>query len=253
MTTPPFESIASAYPLSDGSGQGVTPRGRLHEVRAAYADGLPPVEARLIAAGAGLATPVDERGLIVIDSLISLVNSKVSPEYKWPSNPSRHHLYWPRCDYQAVEAAHPDIPAVYFRELSAHKIRVPRYFENWLHAITAPPEVPDPDVIRHTVAAWTVASSFFSTARRMIRLDRQVERALQHRSFTPEQQAIIDQAVRRNTGGIALHLAALERVPPEYRPFAPDRGYEIAAGQIGDVLIHGWQRRTRAVTLRTAA
>jgi hypothetical protein len=42
-------------------------------------------------------------------------------------------------------------------------------------------------------------------------------------------------------------------VPEEFRPINPDLPLAQAAGQIGEMVIKGWQRQTRAVKLQTAA
>jgi len=135
---------------------------KVHRGDIAGESGLPPEEYWLVDPAAGrIDTPVDERGLIRVDQLISDVKATIDPAYQWPSHVSVHHIYWWNGLYEGREAQQ-------FREIAPHKVLVPRVFENWLHRITAPCAVPDADVMRERRQAYAVAKSLFSHAREIV-------------------------------------------------------------------------------------
>lgn len=216
-------------------------------------DGLPPVEARLINPKLEkIMTPVNDYGLIDLDKLINVVNDTIDPEYLWPAVTSCHHMYWPERKYQQLEQIDPSSQAVRFRELSANKVRVPRLFENWLHAITLPPPVPDPEVMHQVTEAWQVSKDFFTSVRETTRTKRLIDRERQIREFNTAQEEILTTGISRKLSGVAMHLEALEYIRPEFWPFEPTIPLQRAAGQVGKVLMNGWQRRTRAVRDRVS-
>lgn len=125
---------------------------------------MPPQEYRLhnLEIDEPLETPLDERGLVHLDQLISAVKSTVVPEYDWTSAMNDvHHLQWYNNLYN--QHPNPDV-AIEFRGLVNRMAYVPRVFHNWLHRITLPPPVPNEDAMRHSIEAQRVAISLFETA-----------------------------------------------------------------------------------------
>lgn len=153
-----------------------------------------------------LPTPLDERGLVDPDALITLVSSTVDPSYRWPSPFNDvHHLQWPHANYHQ----HEDInfnPQV-FRNLSVSKLYVPRIFHNWTHKITEPPPVPHPEVMRYRIEAQRVALALFQAIRaskRTLRLKMLDDNELETRLIT--QFETFNQAVEDGL-----------RIPEEFR------------------------------------
>jgi hypothetical protein len=223
-----------------------------HPLEEPWVEGMPPDEAWIKDPLEKMPTPMDSRGLIIVDELIEGVKSYIDPTYKYPTKPSVHHIYWPRCDYDALEGwSDGYVPARRFRELPINKLYVPRYFENVLHTVTIRPPMPSPEVMGHQIEAWDAARNLFNSVRNALRAERLSRRRLELQELTPEEEEvgreIMDEIFQRHFRGVQRHLGALSLVPEEYWPFNPELPSHLAAGQIGEVMLRGHQRRTKAV------
>jgi len=127
-------------------------------------------------------TPVDpDTGVVDHEKLIDTMLELVDPEYKWQAPFfDEHHLHWFAHRYSS--AFHPDVKLTNeFRNLSIHKIWVPRQFHNFIHAVTIPPEVPEPEAMRRSVKEFrrnryihkitTHALSLYQRQQKMVRYD----------------------------------------------------------------------------------
>ena len=168
-------------------------------------------------------TPVDSRGLVVLGQLIDQVVETVDPEYKWPLVPQSdiHHLYWHREWYPVVHERG-QINRSFFRELSVHKALVPRVFHNWIHLVTKPPAVPDPEVMAYRIEAFQLARNLFRRAQAAIRTEREFSRWLASDGYDrcPNDASFEEFWVPRATrvlSGMDTELSALEAVPPEFQ------------------------------------
>lgn len=147
-------------------------------------DTMPPVEYRKFDPKKDdpIETPLDYRGLVDLDKLISIVKSTVDSEYSWISNMNDvHHLQWYKALYRDHE--NPNL-ALNFRELVNRKAYIPRVFHNWLHRVTLPPPVPSEEVMQYSLDAQRVAISLSQTASEAVRLTRRkqmTEKVLQIR------------------------------------------------------------------------
>jgi hypothetical protein len=208
--------------------------------------GLPPEKYWLVdPAEKQIPTPVDARGLILVPELIQTVKNTVDPEYKWPPHLSVHHLYWEGWWYESAFAGD---SARKFRELPIHKALVPRMFENWLHCITEPPDVPDPEVMEYRVEAWSVAESLFRSVRQAVNWERKARRRaalLERKPETlPEEfngediigREVIGASLQQHFAGMDRELARLERIPPEFRLVEPDESHITLAAQLGKIV-----------------
>ncbi len=235
-------------------GSAVTPE-------ATWRDGLPPDEYWAIDPSKIIKTPVDSRGLVIVDELIERVKTYICPEYDWDGPSDIHHLYYYASLYwQAEQDSGGTVPAYRFRELPVNKILVPRRFHNVIHTVTAPAGMPKPEAMRNYIEAWTAARNLFASVRSAVQAERRTRRWLdQHQadnSLTPEQEEvgleIMEETILRHFKGISRHLGALSLLPEEYRPFSQDVSLRDAMGQLGDILLHGRQRQTRAARLPAA-
>lgn len=136
---------------------------------------LPPEKYRLYSTETDdlIDTPLDGRGLVDLDKLITTIKSTVVPEYNWTSKLNDvHHLQWFQSLYH--QHPHPEL-AIEFRGLVNRMVYVPRVFHNWIHRITIPPPVPEIDVMHHSIEAQRVAISLFETASQAMHLTRSRE------------------------------------------------------------------------------
>jgi hypothetical protein len=133
---------------------------------------MPPIEYRLFDTSKDepIETPLDDKGLVDLDALITVVKETVEPSYKWISRLNDvHHLQWYKSLYHEHE--NPDL-AIEFRELATRKAYVPRVFHNWTHRITLPPPMPTEEVMRYSIDAQKVATSLVKTTSEAVRLSR---------------------------------------------------------------------------------
>jgi hypothetical protein len=225
---------------------------------------LPPAEFWLIdPEKKKIKTPTDSRGLVIVDELIESVKAYVDPTYKWHLRPDVHHLYWPRETYRLVDGVTDGhTPAMRFRDVCANKIYIPRDFHETIHRVTMPPAVPDAEVMLPYIDGWRIARGVFKIVQDVVQTERLSRRRVRlnsegRRQLTADEvQAgikITEEIIARRGKGIERHLGELVLVPEEFRPINPDLPLAQAAGQIGEMVIKGWQRQTRAVRLQTAA
>lgn len=129
-------------------------------------DRLPPLDVRRydVKTNGLLETPLDERGLVDLNALVSLVKETVDPSYGWVSKDNDvHHLQWVG-RYYDVASAFMETDAQVFRNLVNRKVYVPRVFHNWVHHTTLPPPVPPSEVMQYSIDAQRVALSLARTA-----------------------------------------------------------------------------------------
>jgi hypothetical protein len=222
-----------------------------------WREDLPPAEYWAIDPSKTMRTPVDSRGLIIVDELVEGVKAYVCPEYEWNGPSDIHHLYFYAAWYELTELESGGaVPSHRFRELPVNKLLIPRLFHNVLHAVTEPAAMPSPTIMRYYIDAWTAARDLFVSVRKAVHVERMSRRRLEKAGdtgLTPEQeevgQEIIEETLRRHFRGISRHLGALSLLPEEFRPFDLDRDVRDAMGQLGDILLHGRQRQTRAARL----
>jgi len=205
-----------------------------------------------------MSTPTDSRGLIVVDELVEQVKEYISPEYRWPSGNNEHHLYYDEDVYRWLqEWSEGHVPSRRFRELPVNKIYTPVVFHNLLHEVTIPAPMPSPEVMRYYIGAWTAARNLFlsvQNAAHTERLSRHRQIAAEDQQLSARQEEVgreyMEGQFRRHFKGISRHLVELSLVPQEFWPFSPDVSALLAAGEIGDVILHHHQRQTRAVRVR---
>ena len=141
---------------------------------------LPPKQVRLYDPQelGKIPTPVDERGIVDVDKLISLGIETVNPNYDWrePFTLSNrqafhdiHHLHWPRVNYPVENG---DQLPHEFRNLPINLVDVPRVFHNWLHLLTEKPAVPDREVMNYYTEAQRVVTSLFRVIKHSKKLTR---------------------------------------------------------------------------------
>lgn len=194
---------------------------------------LPPFDARLLNPDKfpddRIPTPVDHRGLIQIDRLIQDVKNTIDPNYRWPIGLSVHHFYWPAAWYPYDKnVPGSDNPAT-FRNLPMHKGLVIRTFENWLHKVTLPPPIPEPEVMEYQVEAWMVARDLFRMARKTVIWEKRAERRRKLIARNPGiiregfngvdiiGEEIMHEVLDKNFRGFEKQLLKQEQIPEEFR------------------------------------
>lgn len=206
-------------------------------------EGWLPPEEYLTLPGEPLETPTDERGLVDIPKLLTLVQSMVDPAYVWPRKESTHHFYWYANLYPHVISKQACNPAV-FRELPIHKGELPRLFENLLHEVTLPPKPPSLEVMAYRIESWQVARSLFESARSVVIWQRRE----QSRAGLPEDNILrpdddiyaqewMTETIGRHFRGVERHMANLARVPPEFRLVEPYDSPTELASALGRVVV----------------
>ena len=220
-----------------------------------WRDGLPPDDYWATDPNKTFATPVDSRGLIIVDELIDHVKAYICPEYEWPEQSDEHHLYFEEEEYRWLEEwSMGRIPSLQFRELPVNKILTPRYFHNVLHKVARKAEMPSPEVMRNYIDAWRAARNLFLSIRNAAQAERRRKRRGERaEELTPEEMAIgaeiMQSKFERHFRGISRHLGTLATIPQEYWPFNPEQSALLAAGQIGQLVLHHHQRQKRSVLL----
>lgn len=191
---------------------------------------LPPPDARLHdpRRDGYIPTPVNDLGLVDIPRLINTVKETVDPGYEWPTGLSVHHFYWPMHLYPHTTGDDHCSPAT-FRQIPVHKGLVLRTFENWLHAITEPPAMPDQEVMDYRVEAWLVARDLFRTARTTIQWERRAKRRRELIATNPDiipagfngadiiGEEIMHEVLEKHFRAFEKHLDRQNRIPEELR------------------------------------
>ncbi len=190
----------------------------------------------------------DDRGLIVPSQLIEVVKGSVDPTYEWPDGLSIHHLYWPASWYSYEDTPDCRRSSGTFRQLPIHKALLPRVFENWLHAITVPPNVPEPDVIQFRIDAWNVAKDLFQTARETIAHEKLARRRRAYVATNPHVlktdfngfdkigEEYIQEEYERNFRGWDQILERYEEIPEEFRLIEIDQPIDVIAKSLGKLV-----------------
>lgn len=153
-------------------------------------------------------TPLDERGLVDTKGLLVAMSQTVDPQYKWnsPFN-DVHHLQWPNRWY-GNERIDNVVPSK-FREIAIGKWILPRVLHNWIHKITEPPPIPDPEVMHYRVEAQRVVTSLFQS----VKVSKHI---LRSRNLTETQ---INNRLMRRFGSFSSQLAtAKQSIPREFQP-----------------------------------
>jgi hypothetical protein len=172
-----------------------------------------------------LETPVDERGLVDLDQLVTLVKQTVRPEFSWSSSFNDiHHLQWFASNYSGSEATGGLVDMGEFRELVNRKAFIPRVFHNWIHHVTLPPPVPSIEVMKYSVDAQRVAMSLSRTAGLAARLTRMTQ--------IPEKK--LEQRLDEEFINYALYVDNARNVPVEFSLFAIE---EVEARSVDEMLI----------------
>lgn len=220
-------------------------------------NGLPPAEYWAIDQSNTIQTPVDSRGLVVVDELIPAAKQYICAEYQDWGVPDKHHLYYVSTLYRLFETlSKGSVPSNQFRELAVNKILIPRRFHNVIHKVMAPASMPEPEVMQNYIDAWTVARDLFASVRNAVNAERgrRTQKLKKGGLELPTEQEIVDQEImeevlKKHFGSISRHLGAMTLLPEEFRPLRLDGDVCTSVGELCDVLEHGSQRRTGAVLL----
>jgi hypothetical protein len=198
----------------------------------------------------------DERGLIDHSRLIELVKSSVDPEYEWPKKLSVHHLYWPAAWYPHLQDAEEPVNPAAFRQLPIHKALLPRVFENWLHQITIPADMPDSEVMQYRIEAWRVAEDLFKMASGVILNEKRSRRrraSVEAGLVTPKteddrigEDYIVGEFIK-DFRGFGYLLERHENLPPEFRLIELDGTVSSVAKRLGKIVM------PRSLILKRAA
>lgn len=203
-------------------------------------------------------TPVDARGIIDISQLVTNVKATVDSSYVWPDGLSVHHLYWPGSAY-SHENDENAVDASVFRNLPIHKALLPRVFENWLHRITLPPDVPDPEVMQYRIEAWNIAKDLFQSARETVLHDKLTRQRRAYITTNPEVlkaefngedrigEEYIQSEYEKNFRGWEYVCKRHERIPEEFRLLQLDGPPEVLARNLGKLVVPRSLQLVRAV------
>lgn len=120
----------------------------------------------------------DDNGVVDIESTVELALKHVDPNYAWPRDRlDVHHFEWERQNYHPDKWSGDKTPTL-FREIPGLKGYVPRQFHNFLHAVTAEPEVPGYDVMEQAVESHRIHKALFEAARQVYVADRRPQASL---------------------------------------------------------------------------
>ncbi|MGH7240959.1 MAG: hypothetical protein ACREGB_01540 [Candidatus Saccharimonadales bacterium] len=201
-------------------------------------------------------TPVDDRGFVDVPNLIQAVKDTIDSGYEWPSDANIHHFYWKEEWYHSRLIG---ANALRFRELPIHKALLPVEFHNWLHQITIPPDIPDPELIRRRNESWTVAEDLFRSSRNVVRWERRARRRAElvreqpgilPPTFAGEDligQEVLGKIIGKHFVGLELGLERLHRIPEDDRFVEADAGLHAFASALGKIIVPGALKLTSAV------
>lgn len=194
-----------------------------------------------------LETPVDERGLVEVATLIELVKGTVDPAYAWQRSDSTHHFYWPEAHYSYGDVwmdAGKTYSSGRFRDLPINKGELPREFENWLHIVTRPPAAPNKEVMQYYVEAWRVAVNLFSSVRRVVLWEKRAEKRARFAERNPGVvsydegdvygREYMAEIIEKKFRGVERHMNDLQRVPQEFRLVEPTDSPRELATRLGE-------------------
>ncbi len=115
-----------------------------------------------------LEAPIDDRGVVDIFKTVELALSLVDDDYIWPRSepePDIHHFVWERDWYHPRHFNGSSVPRDYRDSISFHKGYLPRQLHDFLHAVIAPPPIPDFSIMEARVRDYEIASALFESAR----------------------------------------------------------------------------------------
>lgn len=195
-------------------------------------ESLPPPDARLfnprVFVDDRIPTPTDSRGLVDIPQLIADVKETIDPSYQWTGELDVHHFYWYASLYPYLKGDSNRNPA-FFRNIPVHKGLVPRSFHEWLHIVTEPPPVPEPEVMSYRIEAWMVARDLFKMARKTVQWEKKQRRRRELVAANPDilsegfngediiGEEIMHEVLEKNFRGFERQLERQERIPEVYR------------------------------------
>jgi len=222
---------------------------------------LPPPEVRLLDPfkDGKIPTHTDDRGLVDVARVIEDVRATIDPSYEWPPGLSVHHFYWP----ESVYPARP-VGTTYnlstFRNLPIHKGLVLRSFENWLHLVTEPPPLPEPEVIDYRVEAWSVARDLFRTARTTVQWERRARRRRELIAANPGVvpadfdgadiigEEIMHEVLEKYFRGFQRHAERHQAIPQEHQIVDLSKSPREVAAALGKLVGPPSLRLVRAIT-----
>ncbi len=188
-------------------------------------------------------TPVDDRGLVDVTKLIESVKATVHPDFEWPTSlrePDEHHFYWYKSLYPSEVDGESTNLAI-FKGLPIHKGLVPRTFHDWLHQVTIPPEVPEPEVIEYRIEAWDVAATLFQGIQNQrSRIVRRFKRDYKNDSeFMDEDtinQRMINQIAEDNFPTWHRNIERLRLLPPDFRLISPNETPVVLMNELAKIV-----------------
>ena len=195
---------------------------------------LPPLDARLTKPGERFETPVDNRGLVLLDLLIHQVKATVDPSYQWPigkRNENVHHFYHPWRKFDKFDFATEG--ELRFHNLPIHKAVLPIAFHNHLHNVTLPPPVPTEEVRRYRVEAWSVARNLFVDAEVIARFEARIDMPPEEKIANNIDEEAMYQAIGEHFRRYDEGMERLQNLPPEFRLVPSDIAFDEAAQRLG--------------------
>lgn len=217
-----------------------------------YYETLPPVHVRhseFLVPRQIIHTPVDERGLVLVDELIDKVKDTVHPWYEWSGPVNVHHFYWEEEKYPHIYEVGKTNPA-HFRDLPIHKGLMFKSFHTWLELVTIPPEPPAQNVMSYRSEAWNVSTSLFDMARSTVQWERRARRRrealLQQdpqlfiKGFDgtdPIGEDYMAEVFERKFRGLEQHIERNERIPEEHRLIGLTGEPEQIARDLGKLVV----------------
>lgn len=112
--------------------------------------------------------PVDDRSVVDIFKTVQLALSLVDDSYIWPRaqpQPDVHHFVWEREKYHPRHFNGSNVPRDYRDKVSFHKGYLPRQLHEFIHAVIAPPPVPEFSVMEARLRDYEIALELFQSAR----------------------------------------------------------------------------------------
>lgn len=213
---------------------------------------LPPKEDRLWEPSDGrIPTPLDDRDLIDVPQLITDVKSLVDPSHRWSGPLGVHHFYWFEEWYPHIHDEDAIVNPAHFRNIAPNKGLVPRELENWLHVVTDPAPVPDPEVMAHAVEAWRVATNLFKAASDIVLVEKQKRRRQAYVASNPQilkpefngedviGQETMQEILERHFSGLAQHIESFQTVPEDFWLVDPEKPIPEVAKRLGSLVKTG--------------
>ncbi len=136
-------------------------------------------------------TPVDSRGIVIPERVISLVKAAYPPDVpilRKGEQISIHEFYWEENQFTTPIAKK-------FRMLAPNRGRLPRGFHTMLHKLTLPTQPPKEEVMDEYNESWDIALSLLSAAaiarrQKSLKTKRLRQLALHSEQYTVRQEVI---------------------------------------------------------------